>query len=543
MSNWLESRGALTLGQRIGMLIVLALAAILPRLYWLTSDFPALVAGVLPDDAFYYFEIAGRVWQGEGVTFDGMNSATGFHPLWLLAILPFFAGGTAGAVLPVKLVLFLQTCIHFLTALQLTRLNLRITKNALASTLLGVGFLVNVWSVHESINGLETALALFLAVTALQGILECQSGRARGDRSRWNDVRLGAVLSLCYLARSDMALLLFVPCLILLRGIREHWQGTSIIAGLPATTIMAASLSNMVLTGQALQSSAMAVPHVMHANFAHGVDNLSYGQIGAMCLYGFRQTWRQVWSYAGPIAPAALIGSTLACLVIMIGAGEKGTLHRRAFCVVLLFVGGIMALHGVHGAIRWYPRTWYFVYWLVPLYVVPGLLMTMTLERIKEGKPRVERLCIVLIAVVVLTEIQHTARWSTHPLFSWQAEAMQGVEAFDSHLPAGEPLGSFNAGLIGYMIDRPVVNLDGVVNEGAHRAIRDSNLAAYLRSEGIEYVLDYPAMWTPKANWVSVGYYFNSEHTPIEPDVVGQFDLPNVGWPSVADALQLIRLR
>ena len=45
----------------------------------------------LHDDAYYYFKIASNITQGFGITFDTINPTNGFHPLWMLVLLPLFA--------------------------------------------------------------------------------------------------------------------------------------------------------------------------------------------------------------------------------------------------------------------------------------------------------------------------------------------------------------------------------------------------------------------------------------------------------------------
>ena len=55
-----------------------------------TCDHTALVSRV-PDDAFYYLEIAARLARGQGFTFDGIHETNGFHPLWQLLLTPFAA--------------------------------------------------------------------------------------------------------------------------------------------------------------------------------------------------------------------------------------------------------------------------------------------------------------------------------------------------------------------------------------------------------------------------------------------------------------------
>ena len=53
----------------------------------LRSNHVALIRR-LPDDAFYYLEIAARLGRGEGFTFDGIHTTNGFHPLWQLLLVP-----------------------------------------------------------------------------------------------------------------------------------------------------------------------------------------------------------------------------------------------------------------------------------------------------------------------------------------------------------------------------------------------------------------------------------------------------------------------
>lgn len=42
------------------------------------------------DDAFYYLKIPRNTVDLHYVSFDGQNATNGFHPLWLLMVLPVF---------------------------------------------------------------------------------------------------------------------------------------------------------------------------------------------------------------------------------------------------------------------------------------------------------------------------------------------------------------------------------------------------------------------------------------------------------------------
>ena len=38
------------------------------------------------DDAFYYFKVAQNISEGNGSSFDGINLANGYHPLWMVVL-------------------------------------------------------------------------------------------------------------------------------------------------------------------------------------------------------------------------------------------------------------------------------------------------------------------------------------------------------------------------------------------------------------------------------------------------------------------------
>src|SRR5579862_331595 len=42
------------------------------------------------EDGYYYFKIAQNLASGAGSTFDGLHPTNGYHPLWLLCLVPIF---------------------------------------------------------------------------------------------------------------------------------------------------------------------------------------------------------------------------------------------------------------------------------------------------------------------------------------------------------------------------------------------------------------------------------------------------------------------
>src|SRR5262245_7754188 len=45
---------------------------------------------LLPDDAFYYFQVARHASLGNSLSFDGVHPTHGFHPLWAWVLIPLY---------------------------------------------------------------------------------------------------------------------------------------------------------------------------------------------------------------------------------------------------------------------------------------------------------------------------------------------------------------------------------------------------------------------------------------------------------------------
>ena len=75
----------------LGLHVYVALAPENSLMNWYTTD-----------DAFYYFKVAQNISEGHGITFDGVNAASGFHPLWMLICIPIFALTRISLILPLR---------------------------------------------------------------------------------------------------------------------------------------------------------------------------------------------------------------------------------------------------------------------------------------------------------------------------------------------------------------------------------------------------------------------------------------------------------
>jgi hypothetical protein len=131
------------------------------RLSLIMSSDEAIVR-VVPDDAFYYFAVARNIAAGAGSTFDGVYFTNGYHPLWMLLLIPVTGLDTDSYL---RFALLLGVTLNLVAALILFK-GLRQVVRSEWLAVFGAG-LYFMWPPvgGASLNGLETSLttALFAA--------------------------------------------------------------------------------------------------------------------------------------------------------------------------------------------------------------------------------------------------------------------------------------------------------------------------------------------------------------------------------------------
>jgi hypothetical protein len=165
---------------------------------------------------------------------------------------------------------------------------------------------------------------------------------------------------------------------------------------------------------------------------------------------------------------------------------------------ILLGVGAVFAIDTL---IRWYTRTWYFV-GIIPLVALAGVVIV---DKALEHDPwtslraqRRDRLVVGAMSAVVAALALATAWGATiphlvgsRPLYPWQGDMYRATMQLRSQIPPDARVAAFNSGILGFYSDRETVNADGVVNIDALHALQREDMAAYLRSQGVTYVVDF----------------------------------------------------
>ncbi len=502
-------------------LLALLAAGLLLRLLLAWAPFSYLAArGPIVDDAFYSFSIARNVARGDGLTADGIHATSGFQPLYTFLLVPFFIASGGNPVLPIHLALTLLALAGALTGWFIFRIVSRMAGRPAAL------FSLFLWTaapyfLSQGLNGLETGLfGLALAAT-----LDYYLGSVRQDPAPRRLALLGILLGLTILARVDGILFAFAVAadLGLRRPLSLRRLGHVL---LPAGTALATLAPYLIFLwtrfGVLLPESGPAVRFL----------SLCYGTLfvlGPRSAFFFPPEQTPWIYYAGSLRkavqvlleepllfPSSLVLSTASAarlfnprtILLVFGGGAL-------LCANLLFLRRArgspddpwrgLARVGALCAALWIPAyafgilgQWWFHRYFFPLFLLMAVASGPLADRIARSHALLRRAGPVRFAAaaaclhLVLFAWQVPEQFLRNKPYLNVSEYIQAARVLDESLPPGSPGGAFQSGTIGYFARHPVINLDGVVNRGAARALREKRMAGYIREEGIEAIIDWP---------------------------------------------------
>ncbi|RMH15504.1 MAG: hypothetical protein D6696_20610 [Acidobacteria bacterium] len=450
-----------------------------------SAELARRAAGLVYDDGYYYLVIARRLAAGEGSTFDGRHPTNGYHPLWLLSLLPLARLPPAALLLAV---FALQTLLAAGAAAFLYR-SARLLMQPAAS-----GLAVLVWLVAQSAywtlwSGMEYALHAFVVAALLDFDLRRRSRSAGGRRCAG---ALGLLASAAFLARLETLLLALLLAAVPRRDGRR--LGRFFLLPLGATVLAYAAV-NAAVFGHPLPLSAALKSAWSQQLLAADPVRLAHGWLAAKLallawpLLHLRRIFALPLLLALGGAAVILLRSALA--IARRRTGEGGGLHpltpAAAFAVAQVLAGVVL----YHGGYSFQP--WYFVVqpWLAAM--VAGLAAGAVERRLRAaGWSRRRTVAVVLAAAALLAlVVARNAALRRTRLADFPAEPLYAAAAWSrAQVGREETIGAWNAGMIAFFSGRRVINLDGLVNsrEFYHRGRHD--LCTYWRREGIDYLVD-----------------------------------------------------
>lgn len=421
-----------------------------------------VVNGLL-DDSFYYLQVARNVAQGHGSTFDGVELTNGYHPLWMLCLVPIYWLSGADGDLAVRLALLLAAGMSLGALLLLRSLLLRVASEWAVC----LAYLLWSWPRFFGLsqNLLESSLLLLLLLAfARLAITKERHGRS---------VLLGLLLGLAALARLDMVFLFFA---IALAALALGLRGSSLFRfDRERRPLWPALLPSVILLSVA---TLVVLPYLGWnlARFGH-LAPISGAMKSSFPLV--RPTWSTLTAFP---EFTLLLGLALGFVTLLPRSGVPLTR-------LLGVIGLAAALHFAYTLLFmvWGVDRWHFSL-LIPIAL---LALPWGAEQLAARfLPSAPARALPLVAGLWLAVAVQTTALALRD-GRWLAKTRELALSARETLPPDAVVAMTDSGIFAYWSERTTINLDGLINNYRYRdLLRSGHLADYLAERRVGYILD-----------------------------------------------------
>jgi len=190
--------------------------------------------------------------------------------------------------------------------------------------------------------------------------------------------------------------------------------------------------------------------------------------------------------------------------ILLFSQTRQSSLRNRIQWVVGLYAFQVFAFYAFY---LWQQQFWYFMPVLYAATVFGGIFFARLMETCAPFDARFQRFITAIAALVVLlvggvTWYGWQSGWLQ--LYPAQRNALWISAQLSSRTEPGARIGAWNSGILGYLSDRTVVDLDGVVNNDLYGYVRQRQasffdlcaLWDYIQANQIDYLTDYEDAWS-----------------------------------------------
>ena len=433
------------------------------------------------DDAFYYFKIAQNIIDTGWSTFDGIHFTNGYHPLWMLCLLPIFSLFSEDIVTPLYIIQVIQLLLFIPFAYLVYRMANHLGRARAGLFAVLLLFLPRFHAVY--FDGLETILFLLLLAIIYHQMMMMEDIRDffRDDTRKW---LFGLLTALLILSRLDTIFFAFAFLGILLL---QWWRMRNEIDLNPMRVFYPLILPSIVLVGgfllynRVVSGNFMPISGIVKNSFPLPVPRPSY--------LIFYKEFTYLAVYAGII---------LAVYLYQVFYGKFNgwsDSKRRVFeASIAVAAGYLSTVVWTVLFMTWGVYDWHFaagIVLLIPLSAHIIHIIEHTGERvIRGGWRRIVSyfvMVVVLFFTVRLMYMRHTLK--TRAFYYYTYKAALWVE---ENTPEEARLGMTDCGIFGYFCRRPTLNLDGVVNDlSLQEYLKRGELVQYLRDNSVDYLVEF----------------------------------------------------
>lgn len=483
MKLWVKSRGDALIWPNVVVAVSIFAVTLLIALQ--PVDF---LVRHLKDDSFYYLKTANNIALGLGSTFDGINRTNGYHPLWMLNLIPIYWLFPHSSLTALRIVMLVMAAYHTMAALMLYR-TISWTHGVVLGIVFSLAWALSPIVLRISLNGLESALYSSLLAVVILLI----TTRLKDNTGSWAvppgstkvSLALGFLVALCVLARLN-AVFIFVGLLATLgTTLAVRSKSMSYIR-----SILAMVLPVVILVGLYLLFNFLTFQHLVPVSGVVKQPNLSStaGAFIARLLWPLSPVYRSLG-----IAPTLLVGFLVLAAFATIMFRFRSS--RELLCLIWrrydwLWIGSIPLY--IYNSLSATPfANWYYIPIILVVIVSASDVTAFVLKHVNAPQS-VVRLGYVGTVVILVVAYAGLAALEFHPHKNEiESEKLRAAEWIKVNLPPGDIGAAWNAGILAYFSGRQVVNLDGLINSYEYaEAMKNNQEPAFVLQQGVTYVFD-----------------------------------------------------
>jgi hypothetical protein len=444
--------------------------------------------GPLIDDSYIFFKISKDLADWLSGAIPSPHLTSGVQPLLVLLYTPLFQLFWNDKELPIHIALSLNALIGFLAHISLYCLLRKLVSRSIAT------FLATVWIwspyvMNQTINGMETSLALLLLLIILNRYWQMSNPFQPGTRP-W--VVLGILLGIGFWARVDLGLL---GIAIVLDQSRQAFAGGSPPFSLRSRNLLLCTLTALLValpwifftaltTGDLMPTSGKGVHQITSVTFNYfdpdhpGLAYMMFVRfIKEFFLYQPLVTLSQHIAWKFFISVVCLTG-----LIIALRDRRFRTMLRSVWLFQLIILTAYLAFIG---------GFWHLNRYLYPVYTLMLFIHAASLHYV-ESKVQVRKwvLPLLLFIFFIPYAFTYTTQYKSYLSATKPSRYYAAAQFVKARIPEGARIGTFQSGALSYWLDNPVINLDGVINREAYAHVKEKTLGIYLEQKHIEYFVE-----------------------------------------------------
>lgn len=468
----------------VGIVVTITfLVCALSRLVLVHEGLPYVDRLFVPDDTYYTLEISHSLSQGRHPSADRTTPTSGFQPM------------LAGLQVPLHWLLndkdevliaatMLSALIGALSVLPLAVI-LSYAGNTAATVTGTIVWCIASPILKNDLNGLDTSLSGLMALLVLAATIRVEARKYRTSDA----ILLGCLIGFSLLARIDNCFLaIAVGCFGIIK-----WPPKTVAAIVGAATLVMLPwwAYLMMNFGSIVPESGPALRQIVEYHFSRDFlirDSIALTAQALSSISGLRNL-----PDISALAIVVFISATSAYASYLICRERRYILWIAGAAAILLIIFYTFYL----------PAFWFFerYYYFIFIYFVLGLsTMVGILWRKRQVLPTsIKAGALAFATIAFCAHIMHYLTYLSKPPATIDS-GIAGAKGYGevakellSLLPSGAKLATFQSGALGYYAPPSisVINLDGVTNKAAFRALRERKLGEYATSAGMTHFADW----------------------------------------------------